>query len=216
MMTNSESERCETAGTDVFSARIVLGDHGQVVLQAMGELDLAGAATMEEMLSVACSVPAETVEVDASALTFLDVVALGVLLEAHERLLKESRGLSVRGAVGIVRRVFEITGLTSLLDDGDRAIPSVKLQSGLAERELSVARRRTDMSIEEVFVSYFSLGGTADHRQMVGHLREGGHELGIHQRDILAHAVNECLYDLGGTEHLVSYPSEWEAPQKHE
>jgi anti-anti-sigma factor len=160
MRTNSESERRGTAGNEAFSAQIVMDDHGAVVVQVSGELDLAGAATMEEILNAACSVPAETVEVDATSLTFLDAIALGVLLGAHERLLKErSRGLTVRGAVGIVRRVFEITGFASLLDDRDRAVPRLKIGSGLSERrEATVARGRSAISIEEVFVSYFSLG----------------------------------------------------------
>jgi len=182
-------------------------------VEAMGDLDLASAATMERVLNAACSVPAETVEVDASALTFLDAVALGVLLHAHDCLLKAgSRGLTVRGAVGIVRRVFEILGLTSLLDDRDRATihglkPSARLPK---QREVSIVRRMTAMSIEEVFVAYFALGGTAEHHQMVRHLLEGDSDLGVHQRDILAHAVNECFRDLGSDEHLVSYPSERE------
>ncbi len=114
----------------------------------------------------------------------------------------------VRGASGIVRRLFELTGFSGLLDDRD---PQLRLSCGAAVGgggdALEFARRDAGLSIADLFVAYFALGGAADHGQLVAYLNGDAELLDRHQRDIAVHAINEHLADVGRTEQLLSYAS---------
>lgn len=177
-----------------------------------GELDMMATAQISDALTMGCSLARDRLTVDFSGLAFMDIAALRVLLSAHNRLLGEGRaGLVVRGASGIVRRVFEFTGFTSLLDDS----PPVAVQghsslpvSG-SGRELENGRQQAGLSLKNLFVAYFALGGTADFSGMLAHLGGSAEVLDVHQRDVAAHALNECLADLGCTEHLLSYAADY-------
>jgi hypothetical protein len=116
----------------------------------------------------------------------------------------------VRGASGIVRRVFELTGSTSLLDDS----PPVSVQRHSSPRtwgsgrELENGRQYAGLSLKNLFVAYFALGGTADFAEVVAYLGGSAEVLDVHQRDVAAHALNEHLADLGCTEHLLPYEAD--------
>jgi hypothetical protein len=56
-------------------------------------------------------------------------------------------------------------------------------------------------------VCYLALGGTADFAGMVVHLGGSADVLDAHQRDVAAHALNECLADLGHTEICGTQPT---------
>ena len=102
-----------------FSARIA-EDDGRAVLRAEGELDFTVAAQMRKALSSVQAVPGQRLTVDASHLGFIDVCGTRLLIAADERLRGAGgAGLAVRGASGIVRRMFEIMRVTSLLDSRD-------------------------------------------------------------------------------------------------
>ena len=74
--------------------------------------------------------------------------------------------------------------------------------------ELEIGRRDADLSLKNMFVAYFALGGTADFRGMAAHLRGKAEVLDPHQRDVAAHAINERLTELGRTEYLLSYAAD--------
>lgn len=96
----------------------VLGEGSAMVLSVTGELDVAARAQMDDALEKACAEPGEHLTVDVSGLSFMDASGLSLLVAAHNRLVRDGRGgVVVKGASGIVRRVFEITELTSLLDE---------------------------------------------------------------------------------------------------
>ena len=83
---------------------------GRMIIRASGELDLATVLP----LSVAvrgCEDGAQVV-LDLSEATFLDSSVLALVAELHRRC-----EVSVVGAHGIVRRVFEISGMEPLLTD---------------------------------------------------------------------------------------------------
>lgn len=84
------------------------------VVRLRGELDFATVSELKEGLrDVKCS----TLQVDLSKLTFCDAVGLSALIAAkHERRL-DGCNFAIVGAQGIVRRVFEVTGLVHELDD---------------------------------------------------------------------------------------------------
>jgi anti-anti-sigma factor len=184
---------------------------GVTVVLVAGELDLTATGQITGALTTGCSLARDRLAVDVSGLAFMDVAGLRALLSAHNRLLGEGRaGIVVRGAAGIVRRVFELTECTSLLDDS----PPVAVQGHSSPRvpgsgrELENGRQHADLSVKNLFVAYFALGGTADFAGMVAHLRGSAEVLDARQRDVAAHALNERLADLGRTEHLLSYAAD--------
>lgn len=86
------------------------------VVRLSGELDLAGVPLVEEKLRTArCS----ELRVDLTGLTFCDVKGLSALLSMKSE--REHNGCLVRllGAHGIVRRIFEKTGLLDELEELD-------------------------------------------------------------------------------------------------
>jgi len=184
---------------------------GATVLFVTGELDMTAAARLSDALTTACSLAEDRLAVDVSDLAFMDLAGLRGLLSAHNRLLGKGRaGIIVRGASGVVRRIFELTGFTSLLGDS----PPVAVQGhsplGVWEsrRELEIGRQYGDLSLTDLYVAYFALGGTADFAALAAHLRGSATVLDGHQRDVAAHALNERLADLGRTEHLLSYAAD--------
>ena len=192
--------------------RFQIADAGGVtVLLVAGNLDMTATAQLSDALTAGCSLAGDRLAVDVSDLAFMDVAGLRVLVTAHNRLLGEGRaGIVVRGASGIVRRVFEFTGCTSLL--GDSTPVAVQRHwsprvSGTG-RELESGRQHAGLSLKNLFVAYFALGGTADFAGMVAHLGGSAEVLDAHQRDVAAQALNERLTDLGRTEHLLSYAAD--------
>jgi anti-sigma B factor antagonist len=93
-------------------------EDGEPVLWAAGELDITVAAQLGDALDRVRARPGLRLIVDLSQLGFLDVSGLRLLITADERLRRGgAQELAVRGAAGIVRRIFEVVGTTSLLAD---------------------------------------------------------------------------------------------------
>jgi anti-sigma B factor antagonist len=87
---------------------------GDLVVKAIGEVDVSSATLLETRL---VQTARRTVVLDLSGVSFLDASGLGAILHAREKIAADGHELSIRGAVGIVRRVFDITDLSHLLDD---------------------------------------------------------------------------------------------------
>ncbi|QWZ09896.1 STAS domain-containing protein [Nocardioides panacis] len=89
-------------------------------MHAAGELDLKTVEPFRVMVTKAVnSACAARVVVDLRDVTFIDSTALGVLVRAHNRLTTQKRHLTVRTKHPLVLHLFEITGLTDLLDIQD-------------------------------------------------------------------------------------------------
>ena len=92
------------------------GGDGVVEVTLSGELDLAAAPSVRDILNRAVGSGVGTVRVDVSAVTFLDSTGLNVLVDAW----RQARGLGVSFVLTAppanVRRVFDITNLGALLD----------------------------------------------------------------------------------------------------
>ena len=69
--------------------------------------------------------------------------------------------------------------------------------------EYRAAQHRTQLSNDDLWLLYFELGGNASLLEIEAFL-EDLHDLGDYQRDILAHALNERLHELGDKK-LLSY-----------
>jgi anti-anti-sigma factor len=83
-------------------------------IRLVGELDVISAHVLFASYNL---VTHSTVVIDASGLTFIDASGIGAIITAAHGLRKEGDDLKVRGARGIVRRVFELTGQAGLLSD---------------------------------------------------------------------------------------------------
>ena len=87
-----------------------------MVLTPFGDLDMVSSTLLRAQLDEACDEGLPVV-VELSEVTFIDSIALGVLLAAHRRLLAGGCRLTLTGASGRVQTVLESTGLIRLLGD---------------------------------------------------------------------------------------------------
>jgi hypothetical protein len=56
-------------------------------------------------------------------------------------------------------------------------------------------RRRLDLSVSELWLAYFALGGSMPAPDLDRYLHGHGPEPTVAQRNVLAHALNEALLD---------------------
>lgn len=103
---------------------------GHAVLELHGDADLHSATELRARLSAAVESDASVLVVDLAKCTFLDSMALGLLLGAMKRLRSRGGELRIVSPGPDVRRIFEITLL-------DRIFPldltrSEALAAGLA------------------------------------------------------------------------------------
>lgn len=87
-------------------------DGGVVCLAVSGELDLATAAELEQTVATAAARPGvREVRVELSGLSFLDASGIGALSRARTSATRSGVLVRAEGARGVVRRVFELTGV---------------------------------------------------------------------------------------------------------
>ncbi len=98
-----------------FSATNRLHD-GHSVIVLSGELDVASAGALSRELDEAERNGAGEVNVEISALSFIDSSGLAVLVAAQQKSEKQGRRLSLSGARALVQRVFGIAGLVEFLN----------------------------------------------------------------------------------------------------
>jgi anti-anti-sigma factor len=88
-------------------------DEGTPVARLQGELDLAGAAHLEELL---VGLTSPTVVVDLSRLQFIDSSGFGALLRAQGRLEGDGRHLSFQGPLRPeVARTLSMLGMPDIV-----------------------------------------------------------------------------------------------------
>ncbi|HTX62818.1 MAG TPA: STAS domain-containing protein [Acidimicrobiales bacterium] len=85
-----------------------------VVVRCRGGLDFA---YTDQLRDVFAAITDRDVVVDLRRLTFVDSTGLSVLLSARRALLDVGGSMSIRGASGLVRRVFEAAELADVLED---------------------------------------------------------------------------------------------------
>ena len=105
-----------TAGYDPTPFRVsVMRSGRRARVQIAGELDVATAPELEAALDgLISSDPPDLIVVEAGALAFADVVGLGVLIDANDRLAPEGHLLLHEPARQIVR-VLDLLGQKKLL-----------------------------------------------------------------------------------------------------
>jgi anti-anti-sigma factor len=86
------------------------------VIEPHGEIDLATAPNLRAALDAATEAGARHVLVDFEDVAFLDSMGIGVLLSAQRKLRARDGKLIVVCNDPLIRRVFEIAGLTEVLN----------------------------------------------------------------------------------------------------
>ncbi len=82
------------------------------VVSVSGELDYVSAPTLAAAL---LDVGRSIVRVDLGGLEFMDAAGVSVLLKAKRHIESEGHEFQVVNADGMIRRVFELVGLTEML-----------------------------------------------------------------------------------------------------
>jgi anti-sigma B factor antagonist len=95
-----------------FSVVGLASSGSEAVITLAGELDLASAPVLHELLLEAASAGIETIKIDIQRLTYIDSAGLGVLVSAHKRLESNGGSLVISGPTPRVMRVLSISGLT--------------------------------------------------------------------------------------------------------
>jgi anti-anti-sigma factor len=85
-------------------------DGGQREVRVEGELDLAVAEQLRELLA---QLDGELVTIDLAACEFIDSTGIAVIVQASEAAAKDGRRIVVHSPTAQVLRVLTITGLTA-------------------------------------------------------------------------------------------------------
>jgi anti-sigma B factor antagonist len=88
---------------------------GVELLAVEGELDIATAPRLISILNRAVQEALRSLVVDLSEVDFMDSTGLALLINAHRRLTRRSKGFAVVCPPGPLWRVFEITDMVDTL-----------------------------------------------------------------------------------------------------
>ena len=92
-----------------------------VVVEVVGDLDLASTARVREVLHDALSVHPQQLVVDLTSCAFVDASALAMLLDVHRRACRSGGVLTLRGCSPRVLRLLSLTGLRRVFDLAETA-----------------------------------------------------------------------------------------------
>lgn len=112
---------------------------GCLVSRLAGEIDLSNASELERHLT--SLVKQAPVVVDLALVTFMDSTALSAVIAAYHRAAAVGTSIRLAGARGPVRKVLDLTQLTTLLDHHERVEDAV---------EAAVAARDSDQRADPV------------------------------------------------------------------
>jgi anti-sigma B factor antagonist len=96
---------------DDFHVEVLNSWPGISVVDVAGDVDLHSAPELRDTLSTLVDSDTRRVTLDLSNVTFLDSMALGVILGTKKRLAATGRDLELVVATPEIRRIFEITML---------------------------------------------------------------------------------------------------------
>jgi anti-sigma B factor antagonist len=88
---------------------------GVELLLVDGEIDIATAPRLLAALNEAVPKALRSLVIDLSHCGFMDSTGLALLINAHRRISRRSKGFAVVCPPGPLRRVFELTDLVDLL-----------------------------------------------------------------------------------------------------
>ncbi|MGH8571395.1 MAG: STAS domain-containing protein [Gammaproteobacteria bacterium] len=95
-------------------------DGSTLLLSLAGEFDWVVTGHVEGALESVCEIPIEHVVFDLSALTFIDITGLKVILKTHERAPEHGFDVTVVRPRGLANRIFTLTRAAETLEIVDR------------------------------------------------------------------------------------------------
>jgi anti-anti-sigma factor len=100
------------------SILVTIDDRNDITrIAPTGELDMATVPTFEEILRSSEQAPGSVIMLDLRDITFMDTSGLHAFLEARDRARGNGHRLLFVGASPSVRRIFEASGMASVLDE---------------------------------------------------------------------------------------------------
>lgn len=84
--------------------------------KVIGEIDAFTAPILKEKLDSVSNIPNIQVEIDLTAVAYIDSTGLGVFVGFYKTLLKNESELKIIGVNSRLKRLFEITGLDGIMD----------------------------------------------------------------------------------------------------
>jgi anti-sigma B factor antagonist len=106
----------EAHDRDGFRVEVIDSWPGISVVVVAGDIDLHSAPELRDELSALVDSDTRQVTLDLSEVTFLDSMALGVILGTKKRLAASGRDLELVVANPDIRRIFEITMLDRIFE----------------------------------------------------------------------------------------------------
>lgn len=106
----------EEPGTSPARPGLELAHPAASLLRAAGEVDSYTGDRFRDALAAVVADGGAVVHVDLAEVTYMDSAGLGVLAGAHNRLAQEGRRLVIMNPKDAVYRVFEMTGMTRILE----------------------------------------------------------------------------------------------------
>jgi anti-sigma B factor antagonist len=91
------------------------GEASDPVLVLSGELEIETAPPLQDAVTRLCADGARTLTLDLSGLTFVDSIGLAAIVYASRQCERHECELELIPGIASVQRVFEITGLATLL-----------------------------------------------------------------------------------------------------
>jgi anti-anti-sigma factor len=109
----------ETTMND-FALYVTTNSHGPVVV-VKGDVDLYAAPQLAECLGGHTS---EAVALDFADVTFIDTIAIGVLVDAYNRAIDNGGSITVHGVQPAQMTVFGLAGVANYMHlYGDHSVP---------------------------------------------------------------------------------------------
>jgi anti-sigma B factor antagonist len=105
----------KSLGSDLFQIDVSYYGTGAVLTLA-GELDVASAPELVNVLQGAALDVADSVELDMERVSFIDSSGIGVLVSAHKRMDANGRILIIRSPQPRTVKVIQISGLAGYLN----------------------------------------------------------------------------------------------------
>lgn len=120
MSVSSDMPRVDAGDARAFRVETERYPSRETIVVPVGEIDLNAAADLRRELAGAIEDGTTVLVVDLTRATFIDSMALGVLLSAARRIQRNAGALAVVCVDPNVRRIFEIT----LLDEVFQVVPT--------------------------------------------------------------------------------------------
>ena len=106
----------QSPSIDYLQTEIAVGESQRIRLVVRGEIDMGSAGLVRDAITNVLDARPSELTIDMSAVGFCDLLGLVALTSAADACRRDGIKLGIIGVSLPVRRAFEISGLTSLLE----------------------------------------------------------------------------------------------------